>query len=140
MSLTLNTTLGPIKIELFCEEAPKTCMNFLGLAASGKYNNTKFHRVISGFIIQGGDTTGTGKSGESIYGKCFEDEIVETLTHNRRGVVSMANKGPNTNLSQFFITFDKQVHLNNMNTVSKSFVIYIQYIYTLYILITIDIW
>lgn len=67
--------------------------------------------------MQGGDTTGTGKGGESIYGGCFNDEFSESLRHDRRGIVSMANKGPNTNLSQFFITFDKQPHLDHMNTV-----------------------
>ena len=117
MSVTLETTLGPIKIELFCEQTPKTCKNFLGLAASGKYNGTKFHRVIPTFVMQGGSTSGNGKSDESIYGGPFEDEIVEGLRHERRGVVSMANKGPGTNLSQFFITFGKQAHLNNANTV-----------------------
>ncbi len=100
MSVTLNTTEGPIKIELFCDLAPKACENFLALAASNYYSNTKFHRVIKGFICQGGDPKGNGKGGQSIWGHPFEDEFVEGLTHNERGIVSMANSGPNTNKSQ----------------------------------------
>lgn len=73
MSVTLNTTHGAIKIELFCELAPKACKNFLALAATEQYNGTKFLRNIKGFIIQGGDPTNTGKGGESIYGEPFED-------------------------------------------------------------------
>jgi peptidyl-prolyl cis-trans isomerase-like 3 len=118
MSLTIKTTLGDIKIELFCAECPRTCKNFLALCASGYYNNTLFHRSIKGFIVQGGDPTGTGKGGESIYGRFFEDEIAESLTHSARGIVSMANKGkPNTNGSQFFITYAKHAHLDHVNTV-----------------------
>lgn len=117
MSVTLKTTVGSLKVELFCDEAPKACRNFLGLAASGSYDGVAFHRVIRGFMGQSGDPTGTGKGGESIYGKPFNDEFVERLKFDRRGLLAMANKGPNTNGSQFFITFDKCPHLNNMNTI-----------------------
>jgi len=117
MSVTLKTNMGDLKLELHCDLAPRTCKNFLALCASGYYDNTIFHRNIKKFMIQGGDPTGTGKGGQSIYGKYFEDEIVESLKHDRRGVVSMANRGTNTNGSQFFIIYDKQTHLNNVNTV-----------------------
>jgi peptidyl-prolyl cis-trans isomerase-like 3 len=76
-----------------------------------------YHSNIKKFIIQGGDPTGTGKGGASIYGKYFDDEIVDTLKHDRRGTLSMANRGPNTNGSQFFFTYDKIPSLNNINTV-----------------------
>ena len=95
---------------------PKTCKNFLALTASGKYDNTIFHRNIKGFIIQGGDPSGTGKEGESIYGKPFEDEIADALKHDRRGILSMANSGPNTNGSQFFITYNRMSKLNKQYT------------------------
>lgn len=91
--------------------------NFLALCASGAYDGTIFHRNIKGFIVQGGDPTGTGKGGESIYGKNFKDEFHPDLRHDRRGIVSMANSGPNTNNSQFFITYGKQTHLNDRYTV-----------------------
>lgn len=97
MAVTLHTSLGDIKLELYADDVPKTCANFLALAASGKYDNTLFHRNIKGFMIQGGDPTGTGKGGESIWGGAFSDEFRPTLRHSRRGIVSMANKGPNTN-------------------------------------------
>jgi len=98
----MNTTLGAIKIKLFPEHAPKTVENFLGHAKSGYYNGIIFHRVIQDFMIQGGDPTGTGMGGESIWGNSFEDEFSEQL-FNLRGALSMANAGPNTNGSQFFI-------------------------------------
>lgn len=97
MSVTLHTSLGDIKIELYVDETPRTCTNFLALAASGKYDNTLFHRNIKEFMIQGGDPTGTGKGGESIWGGAFPDEFHSSLRHVRRGMVSMANKGPNSN-------------------------------------------
>ena len=112
MSLTLKTNLGVLKVELFCQQCPKTCKNFLALAASGYYDNTTFHRNIKGFMIQAGDPTGTGKGGQSIWGGYFEDEFVSTLKHERRGCLSMVNTGPNTNGSQFFITYARQPHLN----------------------------
>ncbi|RHW36831.1 peptidylprolyl isomerase [Lysinibacillus yapensis] len=98
----MNTTLGSIKIKLFPEHAPKTVENFLGHAKSGYYNGIVFHRVITDFMIQGGDPTGTGMGGQSIWGNSFEDEFNENL-FNLRGALSMANAGPNTNGSQFFI-------------------------------------
>ncbi|KAG7018956.1 Peptidyl-prolyl cis-trans isomerase CYP18-1, partial [Cucurbita argyrosperma subsp. argyrosperma] len=91
--------------------------NFLALCASGYYDGTIFHRNIKGFMIQGGDPTGTGKGGTSIWGKKFNDEIRESLKHNARGILSMANSGANTNGSQFFITYAKQPHLNGLYTV-----------------------
>lgn len=79
MSLTLHTTLGPIKLELFLSSTPKTCENFLALAASNQYDNTIFHRNIKNFMVQGGDPTNTGKGGTSIYGGKFSDEIRSAL-------------------------------------------------------------
>mmetsp|Transcript_4724 Transcript_4724/g.7734 ORF Transcript_4724/g.7734 Transcript_4724/m.7734 type:complete len:166 (-) Transcript_4724:162-659(-) len=116
MSLTIKTNLGVLKVELFCAQVPKACKNFLALAASGYYDNTTFHRNIKGFMIQGGDPTGTGKGGQSIYGGYFEDEFVSTLKHERRGCLSMVNTGPGTNGSQFFITYSRQPHLNGVYT------------------------
>jgi peptidyl-prolyl cis-trans isomerase-like 3 len=124
-SLTLHLSLagaplGDLKLEVYCEEVPRTAANFLALAASGAYDGTRFHRSIRGFMLQGGDPTGTGKGGRSIYdtpsGK-FPDEIVPALKHARRGVVSMANSGPNTNGSQFFITYKAAPHLDGRYTV-----------------------
>mmetsp|Transcript_48186 Transcript_48186/g.109164 ORF Transcript_48186/g.109164 Transcript_48186/m.109164 type:complete len:166 (-) Transcript_48186:142-639(-) len=116
MSVTIKTNLGVLKVELFCQQAPKACKNFLALAASGYYDDTGFHRNIKGFMIQGGDPTGTGKGGQSIWGGYFEDEFVSTLKHERRGCLSMVNTGPNTNGSQFFITYSRQPHLNGVYT------------------------
>ena len=112
MSITLHTNFGNIKIELYCDLTPITCKNFLALCAKGYYDGSKFHRNIKGFILQGGDPTGTGKGGESIYGKYFNDEFAKELSHDKRGIVSMANSGPNTSGSQFFITYSKQIHLD----------------------------
>ncbi|KAL9053756.1 MAG: hypothetical protein Q9162_004554 [Coniocarpon cinnabarinum] len=119
MSVTLRTSHGDLKVELFCSAAPKTAYNFLALCASGRYDNTLFHRSIPGFMIQGGspDPSGKGKGGASIWGENFEDEISPALRHNARGILSMANKGPGTNACQFFITFDKAPHLDGKNTV-----------------------
>ncbi|MCG7346498.1 peptidylprolyl isomerase [Sporosarcina sp. ACRSL] len=100
--VVMNTTMGPIKIKLFPEKAPKTVENFLTHAENGYYDGIIFHRVIKDFMIQGGDPTGTGMGGESIYGDSFEDEFTMDL-FNIRGALSMANAGPNTNGSQFFI-------------------------------------
>lgn len=115
--MTLKTNLGDIKIEIACELVPKAAENFLALCASGYYNGALFHRNIPGFMIQGGDPTGTGKGGESIWKRKFEDEFVPQLQHNARGIVSMANSGPDTNGSQFFILYSKQPHLDNVYTV-----------------------
>ncbi len=98
----LHTTMGDISMRFFREAAPKTVDNFIQLAEKGYYNDITFHRVIDDFMIQGGDPTATGSGGESIYGEDFEDEFDAKL-HNLRGAVSMANAGPNTNGSQFFI-------------------------------------
>ncbi|EEF50407.1 cyclophilin-10, putative [Ricinus communis] len=117
LSVTLHTNLGDIKCEIACDEVPKTAENFLALCASGYYDGTIFHRNIKGFMIQGGDPTGTGKGGTSIWGKKFNDEIRESLKHNARGILAMANSGPNTNGSQFFITYAKQPHLNGLYTI-----------------------
>lgn len=100
--VVMNTTLGPIKIKLFPEQAPKTVENFLTHAENGYYDGIIFHRVIKDFMIQGGDPTGTGMGGTSIYGDTFEDEFTMNL-FNLRGALSMANAGPGTNGSQFFI-------------------------------------
>ena len=99
---TIKTNQGDIKLQLFPDQAPKTVKNFVELAKQGYYKGVIFHRVIPDFMIQGGDPTGTGAGGESIYGQAFEDEFSEEL-FNFKGALSMANAGPNTNGSQFFI-------------------------------------
>ena len=99
---TIKTNHGDLRIKLFPEHAPKTVANFIALSKDGYYNGVIFHRIIKDFMIQGGDPTGTGMGGESIYGESFEDEFSEEL-YNIRGALSMANAGPNTNGSQFFI-------------------------------------
>lgn len=103
-NVTIETTMGQLVLELYWKHAPNTCRNFAELARRGYYNNTKFHRIIKDFMIQGGDPTGTGRGGASIYGKEFDDEISNELKHTGAGILSMANSGPNTNGSQFFIT------------------------------------
>ncbi len=100
----MSTTMGDIEIELYPSDTPKTVKNFLSLANKGFYNGVIFHRVIKNFMIQGGDPTGTGRGGASIYGGPFEDEFSVNLRHDSPGILSMANSGPNTNQSQFFIT------------------------------------
>ncbi len=103
----MHTTLGDIKIKLFASKTPKTVENFTKHAENGYYNGLKFHRVIKDFMIQGGDPLGNGTGGESIWGGKFEDEFDPEL-HNLRGALSMANAGPNTNGSQFFIVQAKE--------------------------------
>ena len=98
---TIKTNMGEIKIKLFPAEAPKTVENFITHAKNGYYDGLIFHRVIKDFMIQGGDPTGTGMGGESIWGHSFEDEF-DVKLHNIKGALSMANAGPNTNGSQFF--------------------------------------
>lgn len=98
----MRTTLGDISIRLFADMVPRTVKNFVTHAQNGYYDGLIFHRVIKDFMIQGGDPTGTGCGGESIYGEKFEDEFHPEL-HNIKGALSMANAGPNTNGSQFFI-------------------------------------
>lgn len=107
----MDTTMGKISIKLFPDKAPKTVENFVTHAKNGYYNGLIFHRVIKDFMIQGGDPTGTGMGGESIYGHSFEDEFDPSL-HNLRGALSMANAGPNTNSSQFFIVQANSVPSN----------------------------
>ena len=102
--VSLETSMGEIVIELYWSHAPMTCRNFAELTRRGYYNGTKFHRIIADFMIQGGDPTATGKGGSSIYGKTFDDEIHHDLKHTGAGILSMANSGPDTNGSQFFIT------------------------------------
>merc|ERR1712216_537873 len=96
--------MGSFTFELYINEAPRACRNFEQLCARKYYDGTIFHRVIKGFMAQGGDPTGTGKGGQSIYGGKFQDEISPTLKHCGAGILSMANAGPNTNGSQFFVT------------------------------------
>jgi len=113
----LETTQGKIKIKLFPEVASKTCENFVGLIQKGYYNGTIFHRVIKGFMIQGGDPTGTGRGGESFFGGKFEDEVTAKIKFDRKGLLAMANAGPNTNGSQFFITVAPTPWLNMKHTI-----------------------
>ena len=102
--IKMETTKGVIEFNLFDSEAPKTCENFITHAKNGYYNGIIFHRVIEQFMIQGGDPTGTGRGGESIWGRPFEDECTPDLAFNKPGLLAMANAGPGTNGSQFFIT------------------------------------
>ena len=115
--VTFDTTVGSFTVELYYRQAPKTCHNFVELSRTGYYNNTVFHRIIANFMIQGGDPTGTGRGGESIYGGKFEDEITRELKHTGAGVLSMANAGPNTNGSQFFITLAPTPWLDGKHTI-----------------------
>lgn len=111
------TSLGDLNIELLPEFAPRAVWNFVKLAQKGYYRNTIFHRNIKGFMVQGGDPTGTGRGGQSIWGKPFEDEFEGPERHSVRGVLSMANKGKGTNTSQFFITYRAVPHLDRKHTV-----------------------
>jgi len=126
---TLKTSMGDIVVQLFEDKAPKTVANFIGLATGTKewtdpktgekvkrplYNGTIFHRVIPGFMIQGGDPLGNGTGGP---GYRFEDEFNPELRHTRGGILSMANAGPNTNGSQFFITLAPTLHLDNRHSI-----------------------
>ncbi|KAG9324265.1 hypothetical protein KVV02_008233 [Mortierella alpina] len=116
----LHTSYGDISIELWSKEAPKACRNFVQLCMEGYYNDTIFHRIVAGFIIQGGDPEGTGLGGESSFedGKPFPDEFHSRLRFVRRGLVAMANSGaPNDNKSQFFITLDATLELQNKHTI-----------------------
>ncbi|APB31561.1 peptidylprolyl isomerase [Vagococcus teuberi] len=114
VTATIKTNRGDIKVALFPEQAPKTVKNFIELSKKGYYNGVIFHRVIPDFMIQGGDPTGTGMGGESIYGEKFEDEFSKDV-FNLRGALSMANAGPNTNGSQFFIVQNKNVPSNMLS-------------------------
>jgi peptidylprolyl isomerase len=114
---TLETTKGNIKIELRADLAPKTVENFVTHSKNGYYNGLTFHRVIKDFMIQGGDPTGTGAGGDSIWGKPFEDEFAPNAVFDKAGILAMANRGPNTNGSQFFITTVVTYHLNGRHTI-----------------------
>ena len=113
-SATLSTDKGDIVLELFAEKTPVTVNNFVFLAREGFYDGTIFHRVIPDFMAQGGDPTGTGRGGP---GYRFADEFQPSLKHDKPGVLSMANAGPGTNGSQFFITHVPTPHLNNKHSV-----------------------
>ncbi|KAK9236306.1 cyclophilin-like domain-containing protein [Lipomyces kononenkoae] len=113
----IRTNLGNLNVELNTEYAPRTVYNFVKLAEKGYYKNVKFHRNIKHFMIQGGDPTETGSGGKSFWGKPFEDEFNSPLSHDARGVLSMANKGKNTNTSQFFIIYRPKPQLDRKHTI-----------------------
>ena len=113
----IKTNMGTMELELFRDKTPKTVENFVGLANKGFYNGIIFHRVIANFMIQGGDPTGSGRGGESLWGGRFEDEIVPGLKFDKAGILAMANAGPNTNTSQFFITLAPTPWLNGHHTI-----------------------
>ncbi len=113
----IETNVGTIELKLFPAVAPKTCENFLGLVQKHYYDGVPFHRVIKNFMIQGGDPSGTGAGGESLWGKCFADECDSKLKFDRVGLLAMANRGPNTNGSQFFITTAATPWLNMKHTI-----------------------
>lgn len=112
-----ETNQGKIEFTLWNDVAPKTVENFVGLVEKGYYNGINFHRVIEEFMIQGGDPTGTGSGGESIWGKTFADEFKPNVTFSRPYLLAMANRGPNTNGSQFFITTIETPWLNHKHTI-----------------------
>jgi len=114
ITVTIETTKGPIRLTLFADKTPITAANFVNLSRRGYYDGVKFHRVINNFMIQGGDPTGTGRGGP---GYRFADECTPDLKHDSPGVLSMANAGPGTNGSQFFITHGPTPHLNGKHTV-----------------------
>ncbi|KXN73055.1 cyclophilin-like protein [Conidiobolus coronatus NRRL 28638] len=113
----IQTNLGDIQVELFCQQVPRACYNFIMLSKSEYYKGVKFHRNIKNFMIQGGDPTGTGRGGESYFKKDFEDEIKTNLSHDQRGLLSMANRGKDTNSSQFFITYRPCTHLDGKHSI-----------------------
>ena len=115
--VTLNTKYGDIKLKLFPDVAPKACENFIALVEKGYYNGTIFHRVIKDFMIQGGDPAGTGAGGESIWGEPFQDEFKDAVSFNKPGILAMANEGPDTNKSQFFITTKATPWLDKKHTI-----------------------
>lgn len=115
--VVLETNQGNIEIQLYADRAPKTVENFIGLINKGYYNGLIFHRVIPNFMIQGGDPTGTGMGGESLWGGSFKDEFDPSLKFDKKGILAMANSGPNTNGSQFFITTALTPWLNGHHTI-----------------------
>ncbi|KAK1991234.1 cyclophilin type peptidyl-prolyl cis-trans isomerase/CLD [Colletotrichum falcatum] len=116
-NVALETSMGTIVLELYTAHAPKTCANFSALASRGYYNDTVVHRIIPDFMVQAGDPTGTGRGGTSIYGEKFADEIHPALKHTGAGVLSMANAGPDTNGSQFFVTLAPTPWLDGKHTI-----------------------
>ncbi|KAK4934867.1 Peptidyl-prolyl cis-trans isomerase-like 1 [Elasticomyces elasticus] len=116
-NVVLETSMGQITIELYTEHAPRTCKNFATLASCKYYDMTVFHRIIPNFMIQGGDPTSTGRGGRSIYGSKFPDEIHPLLKHAGAGILSMANSGPDSNGSQFFITLAPTPWLDGKHTI-----------------------
>jgi cyclophilin family peptidyl-prolyl cis-trans isomerase len=121
MIAEIETSKGMMEVELYHADAPKTVENFVGLAGQGYYNGLVFHRISKGFVIQTGDSTGTGAGGRSIYGKEFADEFDPNSPSfqagYQRGVMAMANRGPNTNLSQFFIVLQDAPWLQKNYTI-----------------------
>ncbi|MDE1920557.1 MAG: peptidylprolyl isomerase [Candidatus Omnitrophica bacterium] len=115
--VVLQTNQGDIELTLFPDKAPKAVENFVGLVQKGYYNGIIFHRVIKGFMIQGGDPTGTGTGGASLWGGTFADEINPDLVFDKAGILAMANRGPDTNGSQFFITTAPAPWLNGHYTI-----------------------
>tara|TARA_B110000008_G_scaffold279252_2_gene325625 strand:+ start:2527 stop:3003 length:477 start_codon:yes stop_codon:yes gene_type:complete len=115
--IKIETTQGSIEFELFEDVAPLACENFTTHIKNGYYDGVLFHRIIADFMIQGGDPTGSGRGGESIWDKPFKDECVSTHTFNRPGLLAMANSGPGTNGSQFFITTTATPWLNMKHTI-----------------------
>ncbi len=113
----LQTSRGDIHLRLMPETAPRTVENFVGLAEKGYYDGIIFHRVIKDFMVQGGDPQGTGMGGDSLWGGSFEDEFDEDITFDRAGLLVMANSGPNSNRSQFFITTAETPWLNMRHTI-----------------------
>ena len=116
-TVVLETNQGIIEIKLMPEVAPKACENFTKLVEKGYYNGLIFHRVIKGFMIQGGDPTGTGTGGQSVWGGPFKDEFNSKVGFDSPGILAMANSGPNTNGSQFFITTANTSWLNMHHTI-----------------------
>lgn len=115
--IVMETTQGVVELELKPDVAPKACENMIKHAEKGYYNGMIFHRIIKDFMIQGGDPTGTGRGGESIWGKPFEDECKSSETFDKPGILAMANAGPGTNGSQFFITTAETPWLNGNHTI-----------------------
>ncbi len=127
----IKTNMGIIEIEFYTDKTPKTVENFVGLAEKGYYNGVVFHRVIKKFMIQSGDPTGTGRDGTSLWGGKFEDEFVSDLKHDTPGILSMANAGPNTNGSQFFITLIATPWLDGKHTVFGKVINGMDVVYTI---------
>lgn len=113
----LETTQGTVGLKLFPEAAPKACENFVELVKKGYYDGIIFHRVIKKFMVQGGDPTGTGRGGNSVWGHPFEDEFDKNVKFEKAGILAMANSGPATNGSQFFITTAPTPWLNGKHTI-----------------------